>query len=272
MKFPERVIIKGAGDLASGTAHRLQQAGFKVAMLELPQPLVVRTTVAFALAVYQGETVVEGVRARLIPPAESPEASWDEDIVPVYVDPAGMLIRRLYPHVFIDAVMAKRNTGTSCNDAPVVIGLGPGFTAPQDVHAVVETKRGHDLGRVIYNGAAAPNTGVPGRVKGYGAERVLRAPAAGVFSPQRSIGELVQAGETLAFVDGIPVVAPIDGMVRGMLFSGLPVEEGMKVGDIDPRGREANCHTISDKARCVSGGVLEAILHLWHNCAGVRSQ
>ncbi len=262
MELPDRVIIKGAGDLASGVAHRLWQCGFKIVMLELPQPMVVRTTVAFATAVYEGETEVEGVRARLVRTGEDPAGCWEEGIIPVYVDPTGESAGRLYPPVLIDAIIAKRNTGTKCSDAPIVIGLGPGFTAPQDVHAVVETKRGHDLGRVIYNGAAAPNTGVPGDIAAYGTERLLRAPAAGTFYSQRSIGELVQAGETVAFVDGVPVVAAIEGMVRGMLFSGLKVEPGMKVGDIDPRGAAVNCHTISDKARAIGGGVLEAILHL----------
>jgi xanthine dehydrogenase accessory factor len=262
MEVPERVLIKGAGDLASGVAHRLQQCGFKIVMLELPQPMVVRRTVAFASAVYEGEAEVEGVRARLVRAGEDPAACWEKGIIPVYVDPGAELVGQLSPAVLIDAIIAKRNTGTTCSDAPIVIGLGPGFTAPQDVHAVVETKRGHTLGRVIYAGAAEPNTGVPGEIAAYGAERVLRAPAAGVFYPQRSIGELVQAGETVAFVDGIPVVAAIEGLVRGMLFSGLKVEPGMKVGDIDPRGAAVNCHTISEKARAIAGGVLEAIMHL----------
>ncbi len=262
--MPNRVMIKGAGDLASGVAHRLHRSGFNIAMLELPRPLVVRTTVAFASSVYQGEMEVEGVRARLAPRTDEPDLYWKEGVIPVYVDPQGELISRLCPHVLIDATMAKRNvTGTRLDDAPIVIGLGPGFTAPRDVHAVVETKRGHDLGRVIFEGTAAPNTGVPGEVAGYAAERLLRAPAAGIFRPQRAIGELVQAGETVAFVNGNAVVAAIDGMVRGMLFPGLTVEKGMKVGDIDPRGREVDCYTISDKARAVAGGVLEAILYLW---------
>ena len=274
MELPERVVIKGAGDLASGVAHRLYQCGFKIAMLELPQPMVVRKTVAFAAAVYQGETEVEGVRACLVKAGEEPAGYWEEGVIPVYVDPTGQLIGQLSPQVVIDAIIAKRNTGTKRSDAPVVIGLGPGFTAPQDVHAVVETKRGHALGKVIYDGAALPNTGVPGHIGGYGAERVLRAPVDGIFQAQRSIGELVQAGETVALVSGVPVVANIDGMVRGMLFSPLNVEQGMKVGDIDPRGEAANCHTISDKARAIGGGVLEAMLRLWNKVqeSEVRSQ
>ena len=262
MESLDRVIIKGAGDLASGVAHRLHRAGFKVVMLELPQPMVVRTTVAFASAVYQGDMLVEGVRASLAPIAEDPAGYWDKGVIPVYVDPPGEQVKHLCPHVLIDAIMAKRNTGTDYRDAPIVIGLGPGFTAPQEVHAIVETQRGHDLGKVIYAGTAAPNTGVPGEIAGIGAQRVMRAPAAGTFRSERCIGDLVQAGETVAFVDSTPVVSAIDGVVRGLLFSGLTVEQGTKVGDVDPRGREEYCRTISDKARAVGGGVLEAILHL----------
>lgn len=263
MQLPNPVMIKGAGDLASGVACRLWQSGFKIIMLELPQPMVVRSTVAFASAVYLGEMEVEGVKARLANIEDDFSSLWERGIIPVCVDPAGELVSKVRPPVLVDAIVAKRNTGTSSSDAPVVIGLGPGFVAPGDVDAVIETQRGHDLGRVIYNGGAAPNTGVPGDISGYGAERVLRAPAGGVFNSQRRIGELVQAGETVAFVDGVPVVSAIDGMVRGMLFSGLPVRKGMKVGDIDPRGASANYSTVSDKARAVGGGVLEAILQLW---------
>lgn len=262
MELPGPVIIKGAGDLASGVAHRLYQSGFRVAMLELPQPMVVRTTVSFAAAVYEGKTEVEGVKACLARNEAEIERCWEAGYIPVHVDRAAELVEKIRPPILIDAIIAKRNTGTNCGHAPVVIGLGPGFTAPRDVHAVVETKRGHELGRVIYNGEAAPNTGVPGDIGGYGAQRVLRAPQDGTFQPQRTIGDLVQEAETVAFVDGVPVVSAIDGMVRGMLFPGLTVREGTKVGDVDPRGATANYLNISDKARAIAGGVLEAILHL----------
>lgn len=262
MILPERVIIKGGGDLATGTAHRLHMAGLKVAILELPQPLTVRTTVAFASAVYQDEIVVEGVRARLIREEEDLEANWKKDFIPVFKDPSWKLVSRLRPHVLVDAIIAKRNTGTYCADAPIVIGLGPGFTAPQEVDAAVETKRGQTLGKVIYNGETVPDTGVPGSVKGYDTARVLRAPAAGKFKPQYDIGQLVQAGQTIGFVNEVPIVAAIDGIIRGMLFGGIEVKQGMKIGDIDPQGRITDYHVISDKARAIAGGVLEAIMHL----------
>lgn len=262
MELPGPVVIKGAGDLASGVAHRLYQSGFRIVMLELPQPMVVRTTVSFAAVVYEGEAEVEGVKACLARNEKEIERCWEAGCIPVHVDPAAELVEKLRPPILVDAIIAKRNTGTSCEHAPVVIGLGPGFIAPRDVHAVVETKRGHELGRVIYNGEAAPNTGVPGDIGGYGAQRVLRAPQNGIFQPQRAIGDLVQEGEAVAFVDGVPVASAIDGMVRGMLFPGLKVRAGTKVGDVDPRGATANYLSISDKARAIAGGVLEAILHL----------
>lgn len=257
-----KVIIKGAGDLASGVAHRLWQSGFAVILLELSQPLVVRRSVAFAGAVYAGEMNLEGVRAKLCRDSSEVEPLLAAGVMPVLVDPAGEAISKFKPAVLIDAILAKKNTGTTRADAPLVIGLGPGFVAGEDVHAVVETKRGHDLGRVFYSGSAAVNTGVPGEVAGFAAERVLRAPVEGKFVPLKQIGELVHKGETVATVNGVPVLARLDGLVRGMLFPELPVTKGMKVGDVDPRGAEIDFRTISDKARAVGGGVLEAILHL----------
>lgn len=257
-----RVIIKGAGDLASGVAHRLWRCGFDVVMLELPQPLVVRRTVAFASAVYEGKMELEGVQARLCRNENEIEELLTQRIIPVLVDPQGSIINKFKPDVLVDAILAKKNTGTALGDAPIVIGLGPGFVAGKDVHAVVETKRGHGLGKVIYSGSAAPNTGIPGEVGGYSAERVLRAPAAGKFQPLKQIGDPVRQGETLATVNGSPVLAPISGLIRGLLYPGLDVYKGMKIGDIDPRGEEVDFRTISDKARAVAGGVLEAILHL----------
>lgn len=255
------VIIKGAGDLASGVAHRLQVAGFPIVMLELPRPLVVRRSVSFASAVFEGNTEIEGVKASLVNEDSQIESCWSRGIIPLLIDPEGSLPRRMKPQVLIDAVMAKRNTGTSLTDASIVVGLGPGFTASKDVRAVVETKRGHQLGRVFYSGAAAADTGVPGNVAGVTADRLLRAPASGRFSPGKNIGELVHKGEKVASVGDVPLLASIDGLVRGMLYPGLEVQKGMKVGDIDPRGKEIDWKTISDKARAVGGGVLEAIMH-----------
>ncbi len=255
------VIIKGAGDLASGVAHRLRVAGFPIVMLELPRPLVVRRSVSFASAVYEGNMQIEGIKASLIEEESQIESCWSQGIIPLLIDPQGRLLQRMKPTVLIDAVMAKRNTGASLADAPIVIGLGPGFTAGKDVSAVVETKRGHLLGRAIYAGMAAADTGIPGEVGGVSAGRLLRAPASGRFSPYKNIGELVHKGEKVAAVGDVPLSASISGLVRGMLYAGLEVEKGMKVGDIDPRGNEIDWKTISDKARSVGGGVLEAIMH-----------
>ena len=256
-----KVIIKGAGDLASGVAHRLHIAGFPVVMLELPRPLVVRRSVSFASAAFEGSVEVEGVSAQLIKEDSQIGDCWSKGIIPLLIDPEGKLLKKMKPYVLIDGVMAKRNTGTVLADAPIVIGLGPGFTAGLDVRAVVETKRGHQLGRVFYSGVAAADTGIPGDVAGVTTERLLRAPGSGHFFPYKNIGELVQRGEKVAAVGDIPLFASIDGLVRGMLYPGLEVQKGMKVGDIDPRGGEADWETISDKARAVGGGVLEAIMH-----------
>ncbi|MCL6447376.1 MAG: EF2563 family selenium-dependent molybdenum hydroxylase system protein [Armatimonadetes bacterium] len=256
------VLIKGAGDLASGVAHRLHRCGFVPVLTELPRPLVVRRTVAFAAAVEEGEVVVEGVRAA---PAAGPEDAARlraAGVIPVVVDPAGEMVRVLRPTVLVDAIMAKCNTGTRISDAPVVIALGPGFCAGRDAHAVVETKRGHYLGRVIWEGTALPNTGEPGPVDGFTFQRVLRAPAAGIFTASRKIGEIVRAQDVVGFVGEHPVRAEISGVLRGLIADGCPVEKGLKIGDIDPRGRPEYCFTISEKARAVAGGVLEAMLHL----------
>ena len=262
------VVIKGGGDLATGVVHRLHRVGMPVVVTELAQPTVIRRAVAVASAVYEGQVEVEGLVARLVESDQDPKGfkskplgSWGQ--VPVVVDPRGEVIARLRPTVVVDAIMAKRNTGaTAITDAPIVIGLGPGFTAGVDVHAVIETNRGHHLGRVILSGSAEPHTGVPGPTAGFTAERVLRAPCEGIFTGQRRIGDPVEAGEAVAAVAGQPVVANISGVLRGLLADGLPVKAGLKVGDVDPRGVREHCFTISDKARAIGGGVLEAILYL----------
>lgn len=256
------VLIKGAGDLATGVGHRLHQCGFSVVMTEIAQPTTVRCTVAFSTAVYRGSATVEGVTARRADSLETIRACLGRGEIPVAVDPQGSLVPLLSPDAVIDAVIAKRNLGTRITDAPAVIALGPGFCAGEDCHAVVETKRGHYLGSVLYKGSAIPNTGVPGVIEGVGAERVIRAPGPGAWQPVAQIRQLVKAGETVAIVEGNPVPAPISGVVRGMLPEGTPVHQGMKAGDIDPRGIPAYCDTISDKARAIAGGALEALLHL----------
>jgi xanthine dehydrogenase accessory factor len=255
------VLIRGAGEMASGVAHRLHRSHFKICMLEIIHPFAVRREVSFCEAVYDGEKEVEGVRAKFIYKPRQIQSIWKEDKIPLLIDPDGGETRSLLkPDVLIDAIMAKKNLGTQINDAPLVIGLGPGFTAGKDVHIVIETNRGHHLGKVILNGSAAIDTGIPGEIGGYSVERLLRTMKKGIFHPQKSIGERVNKGSVVAVVDDFPVIAKISGVVRGLLREGIEVKKGMKVGDIDPRGKRELCFTISDKARAIGGGVLEAIL------------
>ena len=255
------VLIKGAGDLATGTAVRLARAGFRVVMTDLARPTAVRRTVAFSQCLYDGSATVEGLAARR---AESPaeaEAILAAGAIPVLADPAADILRELPFDALVDAILAKRNLGTRITDAPIVLALGPGFTAGADCHGVIETQRGHDLGRLILTGSAAPNTGVPGNVGGYTVERLIRAPADGVFEPLAAIGDRVEAGAPVARVAGETVRAQISGVVRGMLPAGLAVTRGMKAGDIDPRCEARHCFTVSDKARAIGGGVLEGLLY-----------
>ena len=256
------ILIKGAGDLATGVGWRLRRCGFPVVMTETAQPTTVRCTVAFSPAVYRGSATVEGVTTRLAAGADEARAIAAGGGVAVAVDPEGALAGVLRPDVLVDAILAKRNLGTRITDAPVVVALGPGFCAGEDCHAVVETKRGHYLGSVLYRGRAIPNTGVPGVIEGVGAERVIRACRDGIWRPQAQIRQLVTQGALVATVEGEPVRAAISGVVRGLLPAGTPVHRGMKAGDIDPRGIVEYCDTISDKARAIAGGVLEAVLHL----------
>jgi xanthine dehydrogenase accessory factor len=259
------VLIRGAGEMASGVAHRLHQSHFKVCMLEIPHPIAVRREVSFCEAIYEGEKEVEGVRSKFISKPEEIHSVWQEGKIPILVDPDGEKTRRfIKPDVLVNAIMAKKNLGTHIKKAPLVIGLGPGFYAEKDVHIVIETNRGHDLGRVMLKGAAEPDTGIPGNIGGYTVERLLRTMKKGIFRPQRSIGDRVNKGTVVAVVDDFPVIAKISGFVRGLIREGVEVRKGMKVGDIDPRGRREFCFTISDKARAIGGGVLEAILY-WFN-------
>jgi xanthine dehydrogenase accessory factor len=260
--YQQLVLIKGAGDLASGVAHRLYRSGFPVVMTEIARPTVIRRPVAFAGAVFDECHEVEGITARLAAGLPEARAILDGGEIPVLIDPRAETALQLEPAAAVDAIMAKRNTVTRITDAPLVIGLGPGFTAGVDVHAVVETNRGHDLGRVILNGGAEPDTGIPGLIEGYGRERLIRAPADGVFEAGAAIGSLVGAGETLGAVGGCPVTAPIGGVLRGLIRDGMAVRRGQKMGDVDPWGRVEYCHTISDRARAIAGGVLEAVLML----------
>ena len=257
-------LIRGAGDLATGIALRLWRSGIRVVLTDLERPTAIRRTVAFSEAIVHGETTVEDVTARLAANADEARALLTQGIVPVLADPGCACREALAPDALVDAILAKRNLGTRITDAPVVVGVGPGFTAGEDCHAVIETMRGHTLGRVLYEGSPLPNTGVPGVIAGYAAERVLRAPAAGVFEPKLEIGAQVKKGDVAAVVDGKPMLCRIDGCLRGLMQEGAVVFEGMKCGDVDPRGIPDNCTTASDKAIAVGGGVLEAILHFTH--------
>ena len=251
------VLVKGAGDLATGVIARLSRSGFRVVATEIPQPTVIRRTVALAQAVYDGQFAVEELRGRCVSPDQVDE-TIRQGAIPVLVDPLAESIGRLRPHVVVDAIVAKRNLGTRITDAPLVIALGPGFTVGVDCHVIVETNRGHYLGRVIHTGAAEPDTGLPGEIAGHGWDRVLRAPAAGIFHPVLSISDTVAAGDTVARVDETPIIAPLGGILRGLLREGLQVRAGMKVGDVDPRATRDHCFAISDKALAIGGGVLEA--------------
>lgn len=255
------IVIKGAGDLASGVASRLYGAGFPVILTELAQPTVIRRKVAFAEAVYQGVVQIEGITCRQACKNNFQQV-LDQGEIPLLIDPEAEIVNQIKPQVVIDAILAKKNMGTKSSIAPVVIALGPGFTAPEDAHAVIETKRGHYLGRVLYEGSALPNTGIPGDIIGKTEERVLRAPAQGIFKGIVDIGDMVKKGQIIGEVGNMPVTSSLDGVVRGLLKSGLKVHPGMKIGDVDPRGEREYCFTISDKARALGGAVLEAMLNL----------
>lgn len=256
------ILIKGAGDIATGIAVRLKNSGMQVVMTEIAIPTTVRRSVAFSRAVYEGSAVVENITAKLVLDFAQIPAVLQQDEIPVLIDPRCEVLKSIHFDAVVDSILAKKNLSTDPTQAPVVIGVGPGFSVPQDCHCVIETQRGHDLGRCIYQGCAAKNTGIPGEIGGYTVERLLRAPCDGIFHPILAIGDAVKAGQTVAMVDDQPVTAQIDGIVRGLLQDNVPVKAGMKSGDIDPRGCYEHCFTVSDKARAVGGGVLEAILHL----------
>lgn len=263
------IVIKGAGDLASGIAVRLTHCGYRIVMTDLPHPTSIRRTVCFSEAILKGTFAVEDVIAEYAPDISLIPAIHEREHIAVLADPEAECIKALRPEVVVDAILAKRNLGTAIEDAPIVIALGPGFTAGVDCHAVIETMRGHDLGRVILEGSAEPNTGIPGNISGFTTERVLRAQKDGVFTELHHIGDIVEKGEPVAEVDGEPICATISGVIRGLLPTGTPVHSGMKSGDIDPRPVQAHCYTVSDKARAIGGGVLEAILMLQRRNAHV---
>lgn len=249
------IVIRGGGDLATGTIYRLHKAGFPVLVLETGRPLAVRRAVSVCEAVYEGRWTVEGMECRLIASLDE----FDTGVVGVLIDPDGRSLAEVRPRILIDAIMAKRNTGTSREMAPVTIALGPGFRAPKDVLYVIETMRGHSLGRVIAKGAAIPDTKTPGVIMGYGIERLLRAPAAGRLVSRKTIGDLVEAGEAVGEIAGVPVRANIPGVIRGLIHPSVECCPGMKIGDVDPRGIVDYCFTISEKSLAIAGGVMEAV-------------
>lgn len=256
------ILIKGAGDLATGIAYRLKRSGFDIVMTEINKPTTVRRTVAFSQAIFDNEITIEGIKGIKVNNINEVYKEINKGNIPIIIDEKAEIIKELKPDVVVDAIIAKKNLGTSIDDAPIVIGVGPGFKAKVDCHLVVETKRGHYLGKVIEEGSAIPNTGVPGDIGGYTKERIIRATNSGKIKPVAAIGEFVKKGDIVAYIDGVEVLAQIDGIVRGMLQEGIEVFEGMKSGDIDPRCEKDHCFTISDKARSIGGGVLEAIMYM----------
>ena len=259
-----KILIKGAGDLATGIASRLYNSGYQILMTDIEVPLTVRRTVALSRAVYEGKAEVETMTGILVKNMDEAEKVFSDRNIPVIVDEKAEIRKDYQPDVVVDAILAKQNLGTRITDAPLVIGVGPGFTAGEDCHRVVETKRGHYLGQVIRKGSAIPNTGIPGNIGGFTVERIIRATADGIFEPVAKIGDMVEKDQIVAYSGGLEIRAKMSGIVRGMLQDHVPVTKNMKCGDIDARCELEHCYTISDKARAVGGGVLEAVSEFEH--------
>ncbi|ERK29138.1 selenium-dependent molybdenum cofactor biosynthesis protein YqeB [Clostridium intestinale] len=259
----EIVIVRGGGDIASGVIQKLYRCGFKVLVLEIENPTCIRRAVSFSEALFENEIEVEGIKSVRVRNLEEIEDAWKNNKVPVIVDPKGSYINLLKPKAVVDGILAKKNLGTYINMAPITIALGPGFEAGKDVNVVIETNRGHNLGRLIFNGEAQADTGAPGNIGGYTKERVIYGPCDGVINNVREIGDIVKKEEPLAYVGDYIVRATIDGVLRGIIRNNSKVYKGLKIADIDPRLEERkNCFTISDKARTIGGGVLEALIYL----------
>lgn len=257
------IIVRGGGDIASGAIQKLYRSGFKVLVLETETPSAIRRKVSFCEAVYEKEIEIEGIKARLVANDEDFQDCWDNDIVPVMIDSRGKVIERLKPLAVVDGILAKQNFGTKRSMAPITVALGPGFSAPEDVDIVIETMRGHNLGRIIEEGRASENTGVPGVIAGVGIERVIYSDYSGVITNIEKIGNVVEKGDVIAVVGNNEIYASISGVLRGIIRDGYKVKKGLKIADIDPRISEKdNCFTISDKARNIGGAVLESILYL----------
>ncbi len=259
------IFIKGAGEMASGIACRLFQSNFRrMVMLEISNPLAVRRYVSFCEAVYEGTKTVEGITAVKVSEIEDIHHAWLQEKIPVLVDPDGSYIKQFKPDVVVDAILAKKNIGTRPQDAKLVIALGPGFEAKKDAHILIETNRGHNLGRLITSGKTEPDTGIPGSIGNYTNKRVLRSGASGIFEADRNIGSKVEKGDIIGRVGESTVKSEINGIIRGLIRPGIEVKKSMKIGDIDPRGNLAYCYTVSEKARAIGGAVLEAILQVYN--------
>ncbi|MDJ0816839.1 MAG: selenium-dependent molybdenum cofactor biosynthesis protein YqeB [Desulfobacterales bacterium] len=259
------IAIKGAGEMASAVAWRLYMANMKkIFMAEIQHPLAVRREVSFCEALHDGRKTVEGVEAVRVSEPEDVRQVWNSGKIALAADPQWMLLEKLRPDLVVDAILAKQNLGTRMQEAQFVLGLGPGFTVGHDVHMVIETNRGHNLGRIITAGPAEPNTGIPGAIAGFAEERVLRSPADGNFTAQRCIGDQINAGDLIGSVQGIEIRSGINGVIRGLIRSDVAVVRGMKIGDVDPRGQRAYCYTISEKARAIGGAVLEAVMRVFN--------
>ena len=263
------VIVRGGGDLASGTVQKLHRSGFRVLVLEVAKPTSIRRDVSFSEAVYKGEIEIEGITAVHVSSLSEIEEVFRNKKVPVIIDEDGKYIKKIRPKIVVDAIIAKKNMGTTRDMADITIALGPGFTAGEDVDIVIETSRGHNLGRLIFQGQAAENTGIPGSIMGFSSERVIYSPCHGIMKNVIDIGTVVEKNEVIAYIGEESVKASISGLLRGILPSGSTVPKGFKIADIDPRiSEKTNCYTISDKARSIAGGVLEAILYLIDKAGG----
>ncbi len=263
MTDSDLILVRGGGDIATGSIQKLWHAGYPVLVLESEHPSAIRRYAALSEAIYEGEWKVEDMTGIRVNTLSQAKAAIDSGKIPVMSDPHLKILKEIRPFALIDAILAKRNLGTTRDMAGITVGLGPGFSAGVDVDAVIETMRGHDLGRLLFAGSALPDTGVPGLIEGYGKERVVHAPAAGLFESVRKIGDIVEKGEIIAKIGDVPVPSGIAGIIRGMIRDGYPACAGLKIADIDPRlSQAANCHTISDKARCIGGSVLEAVIML----------
>ncbi|EJO5348643.1 EF2563 family selenium-dependent molybdenum hydroxylase system protein [Clostridium botulinum] len=260
--YKDIVIVRGGGDLASGTIHKLHKSGFKILVLETYYPTSIRRNVCYSEAIYNGKVTIENTTGVKVKDFNEILNCWESHQIPITVDPKGKFISLLKPRILVDAILAKKNLGTKINMAQITIGLGPGFKAGKDVHAVIETMRGHNLGRVILNGEAMKNTGIPGEIGGCSKERVIYSSYSGTIKTIKEIGDFVSSDETLAYVDNSEIKTKISGLLRGIIRDGSTIKKGLKIADVDPRCHEIkNCYTISDKARNIAGGVLESILY-----------